>query len=120
MYLVKRRAIPDPDSDLKATPVFEFTAATRDDRVCLGPIFQGALARDLVFFAFDVDPQDLDRYSVVLDEPPSELRFRPRDAAGTPLGAGATHGAAFAKATIDRKTRVAIDGPYLEALGLRL
>lgn len=120
VYLVKRRPIPDPDSDLKATPVFEFTAATRDDRVFLGPIFQGALARDLVFFAFDIDPQDLDRYSVMLDEPPSELRFRPRDKDGNLLGENAPHGAAFAKATIDRKTRVAIDGPYLEALGLRL
>jgi hypothetical protein len=120
VYLVKRRPIPDPDTDLKATPIFEFTPATRDDRIFLGPIFQGALARDLVFFAFDVDPQDLDQYSVMLDEPPSELRFRPRNAAGNPLGMGALHGAAFAKATIDRKTRVAIDGPYLEALGLRL
>jgi hypothetical protein len=120
VYLVKRRSPspPDPDADLKATPVFDFTAATRADRVFLGPIFQGAIARDLVFFAFDVDPQDLDQYWVVLDEPPSELRFRPKDGLGNPLGGGAAHAAAFAKATIDPKTRVAIDGKYLEQLGL--
>jgi hypothetical protein len=120
VYLVKRRSPPpaDPDADLKATPVFDFTAATRADRIFLGPIFQGAIARDLVFFAFDVDPHDLDQYWVVLDEPPSELRFRPKDGLGNPLGGGAAHAAAFAKATIDQKTRVAIDGTYLEQLGL--
>lgn len=124
VYLVKRRPPPplpaDPDADLKATPDFSFTAATRESRIFLGPIFQGALARDLVFFAFDIDPHDLDQYSVMLDEPPSELRFRPRNAAGTLLGGAAAHGADFAKATIDQKTRVAIDGTYLEQLGLRI
>lgn len=130
VYLAK----PDPDADtaLKATPDFSFTALTRANRVHLGPIFQGAIDRDVVFFAFDVDPVTLDQYWLVLDEPPSELRFRGVAANGS-ANAGTTpvagnvpspatdpHAAAFAQRLIDRPTRVGIDGAYLESLGLRL
>jgi hypothetical protein len=117
VYLVK----PDPTEDdaLSATPSFSYAAAAKANRRFLGPIFQGALAPDVVFFAFDVDPDTLDRYWLVLDEPPSELRFRFKDAADNELGTTATTGADFAAATIDRPTRVGIDGRYLEELGLR-
>ena len=116
VYLV--RAAPNPDPALLATPTFSFAAAAKDSRQFLGPIFQGALDKDVVFFSFDVDPATLDKYWVVLDEPPSELRFRSVDAAGKPLGVTSATAAEFAKATIDQPTRVGIDGAHLEALGL--
>jgi hypothetical protein len=111
---------PDPTEDdaLRATPSFSYAAADKANRRFLGPIFQGALAPDVVFFAFDVDPDTLDQYWLVLDEPPSELRFRFKDAGGNELGGAATTAAAFAAATIDRPTRVGIKGQYLEELGL--
>lgn len=130
VYLAK--PVPDADTALKATPDFAFTAATRGNRVHLGPIFQGAIERDVVFFAFDVDPDTLDKYWLVLDEPPSELRFRGVASNGTPhagttpvangvpAAAADPHAAAFAQRLIDRPTRVAIDGAHLESLGLRL
>lgn len=118
VYLAK--PVPDEDAALTATPDFSFDPAQKADRRFLGPIFQGAIATDVVFFAFDVDPDTLDQYWLVLDEPPSELRFRSVDAAGNILGGAATAGADFAVATIDQPTRVGIDGTHLEELGLRL
>jgi hypothetical protein len=118
VYLV--RTAPNPDPALLATPTFSFAAADKANRQFLGPIFQGALANDVVFFSFDVDPSTLDQYWVVLDEPPSELRFRSVDAASKPLGAAAATAAAFATATIDEPTRVGMDGANLEELGLHL
>lgn len=118
VYLVK--PTPSADDALLATPQFSYAPADKANRRFLGPIFQGALAPDVVFFAFDVDPSTLDQYWVVLDEPPSELRFRAVDAAGNPLGGAAPAAAAFARATIDKPTRVGIEGGYLEQLGLRL
>jgi hypothetical protein len=116
VYLV--RPTPTADAALLATPDFSYAAANKADRRFLGPIFQGALAPDVVFFAFDVDPSTLDQFWLVLDEPPSELRFRSVDAAENPVGGGATTGAAFAAATIDTPTRVGFDGDFLERLGL--
>ena len=89
-------------------------------RGLLGPIFQGALAPDVVFFAFDMDPSTLHEYWLVLDEPPSELRFRCVDENDQPLGGTAQSAAEFAADTIDKPTRVGIDGGYLAKLGLRL
>lgn len=116
VYLVKTGA--NVDADLKATPDFSFVPADRANRKFLGPIFQGALARDVVFFSFDVDPSTVDQYWVVLDEPPSELRFRSVRPNGTPLVSPATAAAGFAVDTIDKPTRVAISGAELERLGL--
>lgn len=118
VYLVK--PTPTADDALLATPTFTYAPADKVSRRFLGPIFQGALAPDVVFFAFDVDPSTLDRYWVVLDEPPSELRFRARDKANNPLGGAAATAADFAVATIDRPIRVGIEGNHLEQLGLHL
>lgn len=115
VYLVK--PTPTADDALKATPDFSYTAATKANRRFLGPLFQGALAPDVVFFAFDVDPATLGQYWLVLDEPPSELRFRSVDEAGDPLGGTASTAAEFAAATIDVPTRVGFDGDFLERLG---
>ncbi len=117
VYLV--RPTPTADAALTATPDFAYAAADKANRRFLGPVFQGSLAPDVVFFAFDVDPSTLDQYGLVLDEPPSELRFRGVDGAGAPHGGGAGTAAAFARDTIDRPTRVAVDGAHLEELGLR-
>ncbi|MYS95589.1 MULTISPECIES: hypothetical protein [Streptomyces] len=122
VYLVKAQpgGTAADDAVLTATPDFKMSAADRDKRVYIGPTFQGALGRDIVFFAFDIAPAELSKYWLVLDEPPSELRFRARDGqTGQLLGASAAHSAAYALATIDRRTRVAISGPHLEQLGLR-
>jgi hypothetical protein len=113
-------AVADVDGVLKATPDFGYAPADKANRQFLGPIFQGALAPDVVFFAFDVDPSTLDQYWLVLDEPPSQLRFRRVDAAGAPLGGAAAAAARFAADTIDTPTRVGISGSYLESKGLEL
>jgi len=116
VYLVKPGA--DVDADLKATPAFAHTAADRAARKFIGPIFQGAIAADLVFFAFDIHPDELAACWLVLDEPPSELRFRGVDEVGAPIPTGAVDAADFAIRTIDTPTRVAISGAYLRRLGL--
>lgn len=121
VYLVRAQATdPADDAVLSATPDFALPAAGRDARVFIGPTFQGAIGRDVVFFAFDLDPAELAHFWLVLDEPPSELRFRARDGhTGQVLGGTAANAARYAVATIDQKTRVAISGPYLQELGLR-
>lgn len=121
VYLVKPPgpATADVDDALTATPSFSFAAADKADRQFLGPIFQGALAPDVVFFAFDIDPAKLDQYWLVLDEPPSELRFRRVAPSGAALG-GLTPAAQFAFDTIDKPTRVATSGSFLKSKGLEL
>jgi hypothetical protein len=112
------------DDLLKKTPTFEHppTAGGRANREFLGPIFTGAITPDVVFFAFDADPGDLAKYWLVLDEPPAELRFR-HESQVPPPGwqpppvwppADKSDSAKFAKTTLDRPTRVAISGAYLE------
>jgi hypothetical protein len=111
VYLVKA---PEGSEDtlLQQTPLLthEPTPDGRTNRDFFGPIFHGALDPDLHFFAFDVDPGKLDEYWLVLDEPPSELRFR-NDLPD------ADDGANYAKRKIDTPTRVAISGAELERLG---
>ena len=97
---------------LKATPNFAESSANRDNRHYFGPIFQGELQPDVVFFAFDVKPDDLDLYWLVLDEPPAELRFQNKH------GSISTSSAELAKKAIDRPTRVAISGKALEAMAV--
>ncbi|NNC19040.1 hypothetical protein HJC22_25315 [Corallococcus exiguus] len=84
-------------------------------RTDLGPIYQGELEPDIVFFAFDIDPDTLEQYQLVLDEPPAELRFRNNE----PLASGDTNGADVAVKCIDKHTRVAFVGSHLAAQGLR-
>jgi len=133
VYLARIPAAPEAlDDALKATPDFHYTAATRDTRPFVGPMFQGAIAGDLVFFAFDIDPDTLDKFWLVLDEPPSERRFRGVSAAGVPYAgtvprengvpgpAPDGHAAGFATRLIDEHTRVAISGPVLKNKGLHL
>jgi hypothetical protein len=113
VYLV-RPGNQDVDTLLKATPNFQESPTNRPARRFFGPIFMGQIEPDLVFFAFDVPPGDLRQYWLVLDEPPSELRFRNDRAPAAP-----GHSANFANATIDHPTRVAISGNDLEDLGNR-
>lgn len=80
----------------------------------VGPMFRGNIEPDIVFFAFNIDPNDIDQYWVVLDEPPAELRFRSdeyhaRRSSGT-LG---NDGASVAAQIIDEHSRVAIRGQNL-------
>lgn len=103
-YLV--RPGENVDDRLKAPP--DFTIPPNPvDRWCFGPIFFGVMEPDLVFFAFDVDPDTLAQYWVVLDEPPMELRFR-SDKGWAPATSADT-----ASAIIDHPTRVAISGAAL-------
>jgi hypothetical protein len=113
VYLV--RSGPDDDTLLAQPPVLDMPdgedpTAWRADRDYFGPVFAGTLTPEITFFTFDVTPEDLDRYWLVLDEPPHELRFLNR-----PPGPVVTSTAgAFATSSIDRPTRVAIDGHQLE------
>jgi hypothetical protein len=128
VYLVRTPAAPAAlDAALKATPDFHYTSAERNTRQFLGPTFQGAIASDLVFFAFDIDPDTIDQYWLILDEPPSELRFRGVNDADAPLAGTApragdvparapdAHAAQFATRLIDEHSRVAISGATLKA-----
>jgi hypothetical protein len=84
------------------------------------PIFQGVLAPDLVFFIFNVSPDDLEKFWVMLEEPPADLRFRtPRTLApedGQAPNGDESSSAAFAKSTLDHPTRVAISWASLKGL----
>lgn len=80
----------------------------------IGPMFRGNIEPDIVFFAFNIDPNSIGQYWVVLDEPPAELRFRSdeyhkRRGNGT-LG---SDGANVAAQIIDEHSRVAIRGQHL-------
>jgi hypothetical protein len=111
VYLVRPPAGADADQVdqlLKAPPRFDDSPTDRTLRRYFGPIFFGQMEPDLVFFAFDVHPDTLDQYWLVLDEPPAELRFR------NDQGLEWANGAEFASKTIDRPTRVAISGEELE------
>jgi hypothetical protein len=109
VYLVRPLAGDDVDTLLKAPPKFDDSPGVRGQRRYFGPIFFGQMEPDLVFFAFDVTPDTLDQYWLVLDEPPAELRFRNDQGLDWPNGA-----AEFASKTIDHPTRVAISGEELE------
>jgi hypothetical protein len=111
VYLSRRTG-----EDLKLGPDLSPAQAAVDPalRKELGPIYQGQIEPDIVFFAFDIDPSTVDQYQLVLDEPPAELRFR------NDRGAAAKDGAAFAAATIDRHSRVAFLGSHLEERGLHV
>ena len=108
VYLVRPLAGDDVDKLLKDPPKFDDSPTNRDQRRYFGPIFFGQMEPDLVFFAFDVTPDTLDQYWLVLDEPPAELRFR------NDKGFNWANGAEFASKTIDHPTRVAISGEELE------
>lgn len=90
---------------LKGAPQFEDDVP--EPKRYFGPIFMGNISADIVFFAFDVKPDELRKYWLVLDEPPAEMRFRTAESAPFTLAG------AFNPKSIDRHTRVAISGEYL-------
>ena len=81
------------------------------NRTHIAATFRGDITPDLVFFVFDIAPTDLDEYLVVLDEPPSEVRFR------NDLGVQQDTSAGQAAKDIDPQTRMAIDGAHLKKQG---
>ncbi len=110
VYLTKR----ETDADLQAPPGLKIDDSNRDrsQRRDFGPIFQGSIEPDIVFFGFDVNPDELAQYNLVLDEPPSELRFR------NSTNPVVNNGAEFGALTIDHHTRVVFDGAELARKGL--
>ena len=88
---------------------FEQWTATRAQ---IPPVFSGTIGPDQVFFLFDIAPENLDSYFLVLDEPPTEQRFRN----GRPPANRSA--ARVAEELLDPHTRVALDGQELEAMGL--
>lgn len=126
VYLVRTTTDPgDLNARLLQTPTLSYPVGTnRDDREFIGPNFQGNIDTDIVFFSFDISPPELDQFWLILDEPPSQLRFRKYETnqqlPPNPLGDAATTSAAFANATLDKPTRVAFDGKELLARGLTL
>lgn len=119
VYLVRPAAGDDLDTLLAAPPELDMpdgaadTDAWRAARRYFGPIFAGTLTPDLTFFMFDVKPDTLEQFWLILDEPPAELRFR-NDRPAVP----GSNSAALAEATLDQPTRVAISGKELEDQGL--
>ena len=114
VYLVKP-AIDDNVNDLLLkTPVLEHNDADRDTRKFFGPVFVGNITPEITFFSFDVTPDELEKYWLVLDEPPTELRFRndqPYD-----VDHANASSSKFAQTELDQPTRVAISGDELEKL----
>ena len=78
-------------------------------REFFGPTMAANISPDITFFGFDVTPSTLDKYYLVLAEPPAELRFQQKKV--PPNSQNSAHLAAEA---IDKETRVAISGQYLE------
>lgn len=107
VYLVRALPGDDLDARLKSAPDFTIPADPAQ-RWCFGPIFFGTMEPDLVFFAFDVDPDAVEECWLVLDEPPTELRFRNDQGTNWP------DSATFADKTIDHPTRIAISGAVLK------
>ena len=118
VYLEKTGA--NEDDDLKATPILDHKQQDAVAPRFFGPIYSGALEPDLYFFAFDVNPDKAKEYWLVLDEPPSELRFRSVDDNDNPLQSNAKDGVEFVREPnrISRPTRVAISGTYLWEKGI--
>ena len=83
------------------------------DHPYYGPVFAGVLTPEITFFTFDVTPEDLDQYWLVLDEPPHELRFRNSPPGPLVL----TDSGTFASSRLDQPVRVAIQGSVLESQG---
>ncbi len=123
VYLVKPAPGDDLDALLKSPPQLDMpesflpadAGTWRDGRKFYGPIFSGTLTPDLTFFTFDVPAGDLNEFWLVLDEPPTELRFR-NDQLLQQLVT--TNGATFAETALDQPTRVAISGEVLQAEAL--
>lgn len=116
VYLVKPPegiSTTDLNKLFQEAPVFDKPTAEADidtwrkNRKYLGPIYSGAITPDLVFFGFDVAPNQLEDYWLILDEPPSELRFWKGDAPDS------ASGAKYASTTIYHPTRVAMSGSVL-------
>jgi hypothetical protein len=108
------------DSALTAPPQLTRPAGMSDadwhaQRIYFGPQFTGSLNPDLVFFMFDVPPEKLADYWLVLDEPPAELRFI--SATARPLIETNSNSALVARMSLDHPTRVVISGSELLAMG---
>ena len=109
VYLVKTAGAVDEDKLLKDAPKLDYTEAEKPNRRYFGPTFVGSITPEITFFSFEVNPKDVDQYWLVLDEPPSELRFRNDNAFNIN-----DHSAEFAKKMLDKPTRVAIKGSSLD------
>ncbi|MFO1003029.1 MAG: hypothetical protein U0936_22075 [Planctomycetaceae bacterium] len=104
VYLMDK---PATDDELSRVPDFSPVGAATRPRM-LGPIFMGNVTADVVFFIFNVAPDDLSNFWLMLDEPPAELRLRK-----LPFDSNMV----FDSNCVDRPTRVAMDGSYLSRLG---
>lgn len=113
VYLFKPQPGDVLDDWLKATPDLGKVEAAKPPatRRFYGPTFVGVLTPEVTFFAFDVRPETLDKYWLMLGEPPAELRFRNEK---PPAEVAIANSAVFAASTIDEPTRVAISGAWLE------
>ena len=82
------------DNWLKATPDLGKGEAAKPpgQRRFYGPTFVGGLTPEVTFFAFDVRPETLNEYWLMLGEPPAELRFRNGK---PPAEVAVTHSAGF-------------------------
>ncbi len=111
VYLVKPAEGDDVDALLTQIPVLEHTDADRPNKKFFGPVFVGIITPQITFFSFDVSPDELEKYWLVLDEPATELRFRNHNLAA-PFNALSS--ADFAGKELDKPTRVAISGVELK------
>ena len=117
VYLAKRKINATEIEEnilLKETPVFEHNEADRNIKQFFGPVFVGNITPEITFFSFDVTPDELDKYWLVLDEPPTELRFRNTELYDADHADASA--ATFAQKELDKPTRVAISGEALEKL----
>lgn len=80
----------------------------RAKRKFFGPVFIASIKPDVTFFIFDIKPETLDQYWLILDEPPTELRFRHKPSPH------ANDAEILLSEQIDQPTRVAWEGKVLE------
>jgi hypothetical protein len=110
-------ALPAP-LGRQGEPLFDGEAVPDPQAERVWPIFQGLVREDLVFFGFPFDPAEARRHYFVIEEPPQAYAFRCRNEDADPLMdvehiRGLSDGAAYARAALDRPTRVLIAGARL-------
>lgn len=100
---------------LEASPILD-----REDpsKTYYPPTFRGSITPEITFFIFNVNPDDANKFWVVFDEPPAELRFnnseKLKKLVPTPITINPSwNSAEYAVKTIDKPTRVAIRGTDL-------
>ena len=122
VYLVKPDSSDLDDVKKLLTEDLQFKDGNCSDPRFFKPVFIGSINPEITFFIFNVKPNELEKYWVLLDEPPTELRFQNSpsdntDNSGEYIKSDPAYynenSGQFADAFLDVPIRVAIEGKKL-------